>query len=75
MSSTRITKQHWKVAYQAISRDIERLQDSIQEWDYVSAQELRDVLPHSEVARILTTRRDIEELLVVFRHLFDKVNK
>lgn len=75
MSNTRITKQHWKIAYQAISRDIERLQDSIHEWDGMSATQLRDMLPHSEVARILTTRRDIEELLMVFCHLFDKVNK
>ena len=75
MSNTRITKQHWKIAYQAISRDIERLRDSIHEWDGKTAQELRDILPHSEVARILRTRRDIEELSEVFRHLFDKVNK
>ena len=75
MSNTRITKQHWTVAYQAIGRDIERLQASIQEWDGMTALELRDILPHSEVARILTARDDLEQLREVFWHLFDKVNK
>ena len=62
MSGEQVTKQDWEIAYMALHREMQRMEDSISEWDGVSDSDVRfsSDLPIKEVARIMLTRMRLD---------------
>ena len=74
MSGERVTKEDWEIAHMALHREMQRMEESISEWDGVSDWDVRFSLglEIDQVAKIMLTRMRLESCRKVWWRILEK---
>jgi len=74
MSGERVTKEDWEIAHMALQREMQRMEDSISEWESVSDWDVRFSLglEIDQVAKIMLTRMRVQSCRKVWWRILEK---